>query len=767
MFRFSLRVVLVSLVSVLVGLSSSSLVTAAPDDQRYMITHPAGKGGKALGVIKNNNGKRAKKLKYRDIIAADLSAKDLRKILRHPLFRGAKFEPDPRRYMLADNSSETLPYGVAMVQAAPGSGLAPGALARKVCIIDSGYDIQHPDLPGRSRVTGTSQTGDAWDFPGDSHGTHVAGTVAALANNERGVVGVHSGDNLALHIVKVFDDSGRWTNSSDLIDALDDCVANGSQIVSMSLGGSGASAAESQAYAEALANGVLSVAAASNDGNTSYSYPASYDSVVSVAAVDSGKNHAYFSNRNDQVELAAPGVAVDSTTVGGGYAEYNGTSMATPHVAGAAALLWSRHGDCSAANIRQALAVSAEDLGAVGPDDSYGYGLVRVQDASAVIDQYGCDNLPDYPITPPPPPPPALSNGETVTNLSGSTGDEQFFSVTLPAGATNLVVQTAGPNGDADLYLRGGDLPTLTEYECRPYTAGSSETCSVSSPSFATYYIMVRAYASFSGLSLSVNYEGDAGPPANQPPVAALTATPRSGKAPLVVSFDGSDSSDDGGITNWLWDFGDGSSGSGTATNHTYTVPGDYTATLTVTDGEFSDSASLVISVAPENQAPTADFTMAPSSGVDTETSVSFDASASSDPDGDSLQYAWDFGDGSSSVGITTNHTFSAAGTYTVSLEVSDGDGGVDMTSQSLSVIEAPEPPPATINISVSLNRKGTRATVSWSGVDSSRVRIDRNGSQVARTRNDGRWRDRNYSDGDTYRVCNDSRTACSVVAAP
>jgi len=766
MNRFKLPAIGLTIVTALLMSLWGAGLSAAPDEKRYMISHAPGQGGQALGVVKNNNGKGVKKLKYRDLIAADLSEKDLRKILRHPLFSKSKYELDPRRYMTANSSSETIPYGITMVQAAPGSGLAPGSLARKVCIIDSGYDIEHEDLPGRSRVSGMSQTGDAWDYPGNSHGTHVAGTIAALGNNNTGVIGVHTGDNLSLHIVKVFNNSGSWTNGSDLIEALDDCVANGSQIVSMSLGGGGASSNENQAFADALAAGVLSIAAASNDGNTSYSYPASYDSVVSVAAVDSSKNHAYFSNRNDQVELAAPGVSVDSTTVGNQYAQYNGTSMATPHVSGVAALLWSNHAACTAGQIRQALAVSAEDLGAAGPDDSYGYGLIQVKDASAVISQYGCSNLPDYPVTPPPPPPQELANGETVSNLSGSTGDEQFFSVTLPAGATNLVVQTSGPNGDADLYLRGGALPTVSAWDCRPYSAGSSESCSVASPTSATYYIMVRAYSSYSGLSLTVNYEGS-GPPVNQPPVASIDASPVSGKAPLVVNFDGSGSTDDAGISNWLWDFGDGASGSGETTSHTYTAAGEYTATLTVSDGEFSDSATAVISVAPENRAPIAGFSVSPTDGIDTETSVSFDASASSDPDGDSLQYAWDFGDGSTASGMTASHTFGSAGSYTVTLEVNDGDGGVDSTSQFLSVVDAPEPPPASIAIDVSLNRKGNRASISWSGADGSRVRIFRNGSQVTRTRNDGFWRDRNYLSGDAYQVCNDSVSVCSAEVAP
>ena len=116
---------------------------------------------------------------------------------------------------------------------------------------------------------------------------------------------------------------------------------------------------------------------------------------------------------------------------------------------------------------------------------------------------------------------------------------------------------------------------------------------------------------------------------------------------------------------------------------------------------------------------------------------------------------------------MTTSHTFGSAGTYTVTLGVNDGDGGADSTSQSVSVVDAPEPPPASTSISVSLNRKGNRASISWSGADGSRVRILRNGSQVTRTRNDGFWRDRYYSAGDNYQVCNDAQTVCSEVVAP
>lgn len=140
-------------------------------------------------------------------------------------------------------------------------------------------------------------------------------------DNDEGVIGTTPG--VSLHIVRVFGDTGRWAYSSTLADAANRCVAAGSNIISMSLGGGGPSTTEENALS---VDGVLSIAAAGNDGNTACSYPASYPSVVSVAAVDATGKRASFSQVNSQVELAAPGVGVLSTVSGQSYAEYSGTS---------------------------------------------------------------------------------------------------------------------------------------------------------------------------------------------------------------------------------------------------------------------------------------------------------------------------------------------------------------------------------------------------------------------------------------------------------
>lgn len=220
-------------------------------------------------------------------------------------------EMDTKVYLQAEQT----PYGITKVHAldVPDTDVSN----RKVCIIDTGYDITHPDLASDANtVTGYSGSfsAGAWDYDGHGHGTHVAGTIAAIGGNDEGVVGVNRNGQVKMHIVKVFNNSGNWAWGSSLIAAVEACVDSGSNIVSMSLGGGGFLQSEYDAYKRIFTeDDVLLVAAAGNGGNTAYSYPASYDYVMSVAATDSNDNVASFSQKNDQVDIAAPGVGVLST----------------------------------------------------------------------------------------------------------------------------------------------------------------------------------------------------------------------------------------------------------------------------------------------------------------------------------------------------------------------------------------------------------------------------------------------------------------------
>jgi len=554
-------------------------------------------------------------------------------------------EMDPVRYLM----SETVPWGIPNIQADQVSDSAAGNM--KVCIIDSGYEQTNPDLAANN-ATGTNDSGTGnWYQAGGSHGTHVAGTIAGV-NNSEGVVGVLPNTNVNLHIVKVFNESG-WGYSSDLVSAVNTCVTNGAKVVNMSLGGPSASTSERQGLEAATAQGVLLIAASGNDGDSSLSYPASYDTVMAVGAVDETGKHAEFSQFTPQVEIAAPGEAVLSTVAGDGrlgsitiggttyandrvvpqtrfvnsggnyvitnvdgsasgtlascswtgsayncsnvsgniclaerndnqkgsnypeinpakactdagaagvivysnsdrpglqnpflvdangnvdvpsvsvnrtlgqallsqvgqavsmavvgnqdYAYYNGTSMATPHVAGAAALAWSNNIDCTADEVRTALKATAVDLETAGRDDKTGHGLVQVKAASDYM-AANCGT------TPPPPPPNVLENGVAKTGLSGSASSETSFTMDVPAGATNLTFDMSGGTGDADLYVKFGSAPTANDYDCRPYKGGNTESCPIANAQAGTYHVKIIGYSSFSGVSLTGSYTTNTNP---------------------------------------------------------------------------------------------------------------------------------------------------------------------------------------------------------------------------------------------------------------
>ena len=490
------------------------------------------------------------------VVAAWLPEPALQSLSHNP--NVVAIELDPKRYPMA----QTTPYGISMVQADQVSeGASVGNV--KVCIIDSGYHVGHEDLQD-GNISGYPA---GWDTDGCGHGSHVAGTISALANSV-GVIGVLRSGSVPLHIVKVFGSNCVWAYASDLIDALTRCRNAGAKVVSMSLGGSGSSAAESTAFSNAWDAGVISVAAAGNGGSTAFSYPASYSSVVSVAAVDSAKNVASFSQRNSQVDLAAPGVGVLSTvpfaetntvTVGGatyagtwienaarsngttgilasgglctatgawsgrvvlcqrgtnsffqkvqnvqasggiaaviynnvaggfsgtlgagnssaipaigisqadgeflaangigqsatvvsssaagsGYEAWNGTSMATPHVSGVAALVWSHNTSWTNAQIRSALEATAEDRGTAGRDDSYGNGIVR---AKAALDSL--NGGPSPPTATPTPTPNATATptpNATATPTPNATATPSPAATPTPTRTPTAPLPTPTP----------------------------------------------------------------------------------------------------------------------------------------------------------------------------------------------------------------------------------------------------------------------------------------------------------------------------------
>ena len=270
--------------------------------------------------------------------------------------------------------AQVLPWGVDKIDAELSSATGLGV---KVCIVDTGIKKNHADLQanilgGKNFVAkGATIDANKWDDD-NGHGTHVAGTVAAL-NNAIGVVGV--APRASLLVAKVLNRQGSGY-LSDVIAGVDWCVSQNAKVISMSLGTSSDIQAQHDAVDGAYAAGALIVAAAGNDYGGSVIYPAAYSSVIAVSATDSNNNLAAFSNIGPEIELTAPGVNILSTWYDGSYATLSGTSMAAPHVSGVAALAWELNPLMSNVEIRTLLQSTADDLGTVGKDISFGYGLV-------------------------------------------------------------------------------------------------------------------------------------------------------------------------------------------------------------------------------------------------------------------------------------------------------------------------------------------------------------------------------------------------------
>jgi thermitase len=260
-----------------------------------------------------------------------------------------------------------------------GLGGFPSTGGVPVGIVDTGIDGSHEDLAGKvaacaSSIEGSLTVGSCDDD--NDHGTHVAGTIGALANNGVGIAGVAFASKLIVCKALAADGSGTTADIASCIRWVHD---RGAKVISLSLGGPGSTTlatAVKQAWANGGRTGSVVVAAAGNDGNASIEYPSGYPEVVSVAAVDDTGGHAGFSNANDKVEIAAPGVQVLSTKRGGGYVRFSGTSMATPHVAGAAALLWGLHRRSTAATIRADLDATVDDADPAGRDPYFGFGVL-------------------------------------------------------------------------------------------------------------------------------------------------------------------------------------------------------------------------------------------------------------------------------------------------------------------------------------------------------------------------------------------------------
>ncbi|UEX18953.1 S8 family serine peptidase [Stenotrophomonas sp. SI-NJAU-1] len=343
------------------------------------------------------------------------------------------------------------------------------------------------------------------------HGTHVAGTVAAVTNNSTGVAG--TAFNAKVVPVRVLGKCGGYT--SDIADAIVwasggtvsgvPANANPAEVINMSLGGGGSCSTTYQnAINGAVGRGTTVVVAAGNSNtNVSSAVPANCPNVIAVAATTSAGARASFSNYGTGIDISAPGQSILSTLNSGtttpgsaSYASYNGTSMAAPHVAGVVALMQSvAPSPLSPAQVESIIKSTARPL----PGACSGGCGAGIIDADAAVTAAINGTTPNPGGT-------VLQNNVPVTGLGAASGASLNYTVNVPAGSAQLRVAISGGSGDADLYLRQGSAPTDTVYTCRPYLSGNNETCTVNSPAAGTWYVRVKAYSTFSGVTVNAQY---------------------------------------------------------------------------------------------------------------------------------------------------------------------------------------------------------------------------------------------------------------------
>jgi subtilisin family serine protease/PKD repeat protein len=313
----------------------------------------------------------------------------IEQISRNPFVRYV--EPNMKRQALLEPNdiNWTAQWGPKKIEANYAWNTTLGSSGIIVAVVDTGVDYTHPDLAGNYLALGHDWVNDD-DYPLDDfgHGAHCAGIIAAVINNSIGIAGLAQ---VKIMAEKVLDDWGWGTDdwvASGIIHAVD----QGANIISMSLGGYGYSRLLHEAVKYAYDNGVLLVAAAGNDNINVKAYPAAYEEVIAVAATNQSDLKAPFSNWGEWIELAAPGVSIYSTmptyhvTLNdyGYFNDYDymsGTSMACPHVAGTAALIWSQYLDATNDWVRAQLRCTVDDLGVSGFDEYYGYGRVNARKA--------------------------------------------------------------------------------------------------------------------------------------------------------------------------------------------------------------------------------------------------------------------------------------------------------------------------------------------------------------------------------------------------
>jgi serine protease len=643
-----------------------------------------------------------------------------------------------------------------------------------VGVIDTGVDHSHSDLTANMWINPNEIAGDGIDNDGNGyiddvhginaitnvgdpmddqgHGTHVSGTIGAAGNNNNGVVGVNH--EAAIVGCKFLDASGSGS-TSDAIKCIDYMVSLKNagvnvRVLNNSWGGGGFSQALADAITASEQADILFVAAAGNDAvdnDQNPHYPSNYEheSVLSVASTDRNDNMSDFSQWGlTSVDLGAPGSAILSTVPGNGYATYSGTSMATPHVAGVAALVLSLNPDLSTSELKQLLMDSGDDNAQLAGKTVSGKRL----NANQALEQ--ADPIPSFKLSVTPTAQ-QITAGETATytfeigSIAQWQGVVDLELIGDLAGAS-LSANTATPGDvvilsvptqestqwgryDFSVNASSGELAKqksvsllvdpvgLNDFTYTNDTAVAIPDNNVDGvDSVITVNDPLTVFATQASIDISHTYIGDLIVTLTSPRGTSSTLHSQSGGSAedIVQSYSLADFNGEVATGDWVLHVED-----------TYAAD---TGTL----NNWSLTFSAIGEVTP--QPPQADF------DYDAQAlTVSF-TDSSSDANNDITQWSWDFGDGATSTDANPVHAYAQSGNYQVTLTVTDSEGNTDSSVQTVVVSD--------VAIALSLTRANKtrlntmRVDLSWEQVGAQSLNVYRNGEFVGTTTDNGRHRD-------------------------
>jgi len=514
-----------------------------------------------------------------------------------------------------------------------------------IAYCDTGLRTTHEELQ-QHRLEAYNAVDQLWESEGGSigavmgHGTRVTGTVAATGDNGLGVAGLAW--NLSHRMVRVSNQSNGHAALSDIQHGARTAVERGDRVASTSY--QGAWLASNPATATYIkSRGGLWVWGAGNSSSNLSHVDRDSDDLIVVGSTNQADGLAWFSIYGSFVDLVAPGVAIwtpDSAN-DNDYGSPEGTSYSCPLVSGVCGLLWSERPTLSPNDVERILKLGAEDIGAPGIDDVFGYGRIQLFDTL---------NTSGVAI------PSADFAGHPITGVSPLSVDFVDLSSGVPTSW---------------LWDFGDGQTSTAQNPTHVFTGPGAFAVSLTATNelgadqhFVLDYVLVDII----------------------PPVAEFSASPTAGLSPLIVQF--ADESTGGIPTSWLWEFGDGQTSTDPDPAHTYTSEGSYAVSLTVTNAYGTDELTMTGYVVVDWIPPVAEFSGNPLTGNSPMVVQFTDLSTG----GVATSWQWIFGDGGSSTEQHPAHTYTAEGTYSVWLTASNAYGS-DQVVKSGYVSVGPGPP--------------------------------------------------------------------------